>query len=479
MRLASAERESSPEKAPAPESGTRGAATEANPFAGGRGSSGFTELLRALGTESPSPAVAAKETLEPEMRPPAQDSGFTSLLRNLSAQETAITPTANPIKTVQPPVQSFAEEPRKDPVASGSGGFTGLLRAMPGVTPEFGGPQTQTSGPVEAPVAGGAAGAIPASSENKPGAFTQLFSTVGGASANSPSAPVDRGTGDSSRGSAGSFTQMLSLEQQSSPAEPAFHQERRPLPGRIDYGLTPQTVGPAEVGQGPFSPAPLPEAQPIQSTPPGAGVGITRLIQMLDEPAKAPPPRREDAPVRPPPGAGPGVWTQTFASLATPHEPPAPAESAPDCSPPQAQRIGAPASSETSFPPALNMPPMDASPIPSRSSGPSEFTRILDASRSARALHEGWAGPSSGEPRAADLYASTSARRRHAWVGRNASTGRVPSATTAAVARLSDELWAPRRNDPCAGRKLAAAARNVCSGATHTYYSTSPAREAG
>lgn len=385
MRMASAERLSMAEKAPVLEPGSKGAATGAEPLAAGRGSGGFTELLRALGSESPASPVAAKETLKPETPRPAQDSGFASLLRTLSSPETAATPVESPVNTVQPAVRSIPEEPSRAPAASGSGGFTELLRATPRGGLEFAGPQTLPPGLGEASVAGGSAGVTPVSLENKPGTFTQLFGTLEDAGASPPPAtPISRETGGSSYGSAGSFTRMLSLEQQSSAAEPAFYEERKPLAGSLDYGLTPQTVGPAKASRDPFS-QPLPETQPVQSqsTPPAAGVGITRLIQMLDEPSRAPAPRMEDAPVSPPPGTEPGVWTQTFASLSTPSEPVAPTAKMQDWPPPQAPLggTGSPASREASFSASLNEPAVSTPQAASGTSGPSEFTRILDASR--------------------------------------------------------------------------------------------------
>ncbi len=167
--------------------------------------------------------------------------------------------------------------------------------------------------------------------ENKPGTFTQLFGTFGDAGTSPPAPPpMDRGTGDSSRGSAGSFTRMLSLEQQSTPAEPAYREERKPSAGSLDYESDSAN---GEAGGGEprsiFSLAAA-GAQPFQSTPPAGGAGITRLIQMLDDPSKTPAPRAEVAPVSPPGGAEPGVWTQTFASLATPNEPSAPTAKAPE-----------------------------------------------------------------------------------------------------------------------------------------------------
>jgi hypothetical protein len=366
MRMASAGRAPIAEKPPAPEPG-------------GKGSAGFTELLRTLGSDAPVPA----DERAPETPRPAQDSGFTSLLRTLSSQEAGATPAEDPTKTAQPAFRSIPEELRRAPAAPAPGGFTELSRATPAESPEFGGPLAQAPSPGEAPAAGGAAGAIPAPLENKPGTFTQLFGTFDGAETSPPSpAPIDRGTGESSRGREGSFTRMLSLEQQSTPAEPAYREELKPSARSLDYEPSPQTARPTEASHDPFSPSPLPEAHPFQSTPPVGGAGITRLIQMLDEPSKAQAPRVEVAPVSTPGVAEPGVWTQTFASLATPSEPPAPAAKAPDLAPQQAPgATGYPASREASFPAGSNEPAARTTPAAPGASGPSEFTRILDASR--------------------------------------------------------------------------------------------------
>src|ERR1035441_4893975 len=143
MRQASAERPPLAEKAPA--AGSSGA-----------GSGGFTELLRTMGSDSPSPAPPAREM--PRPRPPAQPSGFTSLLQTLNA------PAAAP-----PAARSIPEEPRRAPAAPGSGGFTELLRTTTGADAGLNAPAMPGPGPGEAPFFAGAAGAIPAPAESKPG----------------------------------------------------------------------------------------------------------------------------------------------------------------------------------------------------------------------------------------------------------------------------------------------------------------------
>ncbi len=398
MRMASAERVAAPEKAPADEPGGRSAAASSDPSAGGQGSAGFTELLRTLGSDLPSPAVAAAPVPAPETRRPIQESGLTSLLQSLGPPP-ASAPPEEPIKRIQPAAPSIAEEPRRAPAAPGTGGFTELLQTMPGGGSEFGGPQTpartQPAGLGEAPIAGG----TPAPLENKPGTFTQLFGTLGGAEA-SPPAPLERGTGESTHGGAGSFTRMLSLEQQSAPAAPSFHEESRPSAGSLDYGHTPQAAEPARTSRDPFSSSPLPETQPVPSTPPGSGAGITRLIQMLDQPSSAPAPRMEDAPVSVPPGTGPGIWTQTFASLSTPNEPAAPAAKTPEWTPPPAPPLapGPAVARDAHFSSSQIEPAVSASAAAGSTAGPSEFTRILDASRIRELAMKGSPAPPVANP---------------------------------------------------------------------------------
>ena len=349
MRQASAERAPIAERAPAAGSGAAG-------------SGGFTELLRTLGSDSaPPPPPPVREAPAPQR--PAQPSGFTSLLQTLNAPEAA-----------QPAPRSITEEPRPAPAASGSGGFTELLRTATSADAGSSALPMPPPGHSEGPVFSAPAGAIPAPAENKPGTFTQLFGALGSEVSAPVPAASSRATADSSPGSPGSFTRMLSLEPQPAAAEPAFQEERKPLPGSVNYGITPGMPGPAAPVRDPFA-APLPEVKPAETTPPVSGVGITRLIQMLDEPSRPPAAPVEPARVSPPRGAEAGVWTQTFASLSTPGEPAPPVAKAPAWAPPPPP-AAAPPLAPVQFPGSLNEPVVHPA-----ASGPSEFTRILDASR--------------------------------------------------------------------------------------------------
>lgn len=304
-----------------------------------KGSGGFTQLLRTL--EGDAPAADAKPLPLPPAQP-TQESGFTSLLRTLGSEDKPAAPPANQAKVEQ--VRPTQPAPIAAAPASAPGGFTELLQVVPAADPTFNRP---------------AFAADPPPVQNQPGSFTQLFSSLSAPEAPLPAAPAARRPAASS---AGSFTQMLSIEPlaPAAPAEPPYF-ESKPATGTTNYGLTPETPSMSQSARtvsDPFAPALLPEIQPAQSPQQGS-VGITRLIRMLDEPSTLPAPRVEAAPT-PPAAGGPGVWTQTFASLAAPNDAPVPAAKEPDRAPP------------------VSYSPPSA---PAAAAGPSEFTRILDASR--------------------------------------------------------------------------------------------------
>ena len=351
----------------------------------GRGSGGFTELLRTLESDSPASAVAPKAVPASEPARPAKDAGFTSLLRTLKSPGQGVAAAEEPKNFTQPAAVFTQEEPKKAPEASSPDSFTQMLQSTSAADPVLSGPPIYPAGSSEVPVGGGA---TPAPIENKPGTFTQMFGSLSGTEAG-PAAPLQSTppTEDSSRGSGGSFTRMLSLEPPTIPVEPPSYEGNKPAAGSLDYGLTPGGGGverPAKPSGNPFSSQPLSEAPPNPSLPQSSGVGITRLIQMLDEPSKAPVPRREEIPVSPPQqGPGPGVWTQTFASLASPGDPPTPVAKAPDWASPQAgpSGTGFPAPPEVHPAASVSPPSIGAPAAAPATSGPSEFTRILDASR--------------------------------------------------------------------------------------------------
>ncbi|MGD0890148.1 MAG: hypothetical protein ABR923_01350 [Terracidiphilus sp.] len=331
------------------------------PEAGNKGSGGFTELLRTLSSEPAAPPAPVQRTPSS-----AEGSGFTSLLRTLE------TPVQADATYKQEPYKQDQYRPAPPPSTPAPGGFTELLRATSADSPEFSNPAAAS------PAWGEPAMSTAPPGESKPGAFTQMFGafTGGGSSAAAEPVPPPRSNADS-------FTSMLSLEQQSDPVASPYQEEHRPLPGPIDYGQAQRAEIPTP-GRDPFAPAPLQETPP--GPPAGAGMGITRLIQMLDEPSKTPSSRFEPAPVSPPSTPEPGVWTQTFASLGQSNE----------LSTPQAKAPTAPA-----YPPASPVvePVLNKPPAPS-TAGPSEFTRILDASKMRELSMKGGAAANPAPPAA-------------------------------------------------------------------------------
>ena len=420
MRKGTQERAAYVEKAPAGPGGMGAPA--------GKPAGGFTELLKTLETPLPPQAAAPRPAPAPAPPPrPVSDSGFTSLLRTLSSLDAPPAPVVTPVSPPQAAARVVPEAPMAAPVAPAPpaspvlpaapaaparGGFTELLRVSGSEGPAFGGARTDTPGPAAAPFGGGAPGAPagnqpgaftqlfgtfggasaappapphPAptpSAENKPGTFTQMFGTFGGASAAPPvPPPMEPIASNSPRPTAGSFTQMLSIESQSAPAAPAWREEPKPVAPAMDFGLNPvenRPGGQPSANADPFASL-AQEPPPVAVAPQGSGMGITRLIRMLDEPPEPTPPVAA-APASPAPSAGPGIWTQTFASLSEGNGPAAPAAvpAYPSVPPGQAQVFSQPAAAVPA--------------TPSRPSGPSEFTRILDASRLREQAMRGGAG---------------------------------------------------------------------------------------
>ena len=415
IRMASAERAAVVEKPPAQ--------------VGPQGSGGFTELLRTLSGDAAAPSAKPAVVLAPPTgsaapgSPAASMSGFTSLLQTLNEAHPAA-----PEKKAQPPlpvdlpmilasppapaaspgsVVASQTPPAPASQAPAAGGFTELLRMSDFAGPDAGPPQTGLPGSVpgfgESPTAPGA----PQTGASTPGAFTQLFGTFSAAEAGMPAPvlPASQGFGGSE---AGSFTRMLSLEQQSGPPPfgpppPAFREEPVPLPGSMDYGRTPGLAVPRldTREQDPFAPDPFSQAlppAPVESAPAAGGIGITRLIQMLDEPARVP--AAPAVPLAEPPvgssaKAGPGIWTQTFESL-----------SEKSSSPPAAAAPSTPSWSAPPPPPPMEFapvaplaPPPQPSPQGAGSGvGPSEFTRIIDASKMREMAMRGGSGGAAPAP---------------------------------------------------------------------------------
>ncbi len=320
--------------------------------------SGFTSLLRTLGSdEKASPAPAAAPAWTPVAKPlpeaprPAQDSGgFTSLLRTLGTEES----TGGPSVASQPPVApSYRPEPPK-PAAqpSGTGGFTELLRITPDPTPS---PSSQRPPDFHAAPSGFGEPAAP--SQSSGGAFTQLFSALG--SDGSGAAPASE--------SKSSFSGGYSASSQPLQSEP-YANRGGPAPNDFGYGRSPggNASETPRASQEAFTPPPPPlDAPPAQ----GGKAGLTQLIRLLDEPV-AQQPKPYVPPTQTLASSDPGSLTSQFSGMGVQ------SAAAPQAAPPVA--------------PQYTPPP---------SAGPSEYSKIIDASRFREQAMRG--GAAAGAPGAA------------------------------------------------------------------------------
>lgn len=296
------------------------------------GSAGFTALLRTLGSDSPRSAERASETPTADFPAPAQGSGFTSLLRNLGSAGGPANQPEETLKRNRPEPSFYPEEPGKTVPAENPGSFTSLLRGTAGQSIDSNRPGQQPLGMRDAPLSAASGQTAPGGKESGPGEFTRLFGSFG------------TGSGSPSVSSAG-----------------GREAENAHFPNREAY-----------------APPTLPQAQPAQTETPAEGFGLTRLIRKLDEPGKVPEPQGggSSGPPQQPEGAG---------SLTAQYGPRIP--QAGPSSPPTS--VTAPAAVQGWAPPperpqsagGMNDPAFNAPSAAARTAGPSEFTRILDASR--------------------------------------------------------------------------------------------------
>jgi hypothetical protein len=324
MRAASAERPAAPDPA--------------------KGSGGFTELLRTLGTESPAPAPK-------QPPPPPASSGFTSLLQTLGTAGTSPAP-------LQPHPPRLPRMPLHRPAGLQNCSAQRQSQAEP---------QTQSLHLRKI-----SRELLP--SYSVPWAVLPLPRPRRFRLAARPLIPHPPVRAPSPRCSHLSSSRLRS--------SPSIANSPRPLLAVLITACLQQLRGPRKPTVILLLHRPRP--RPQKPAPPGSSVGITRLIQMLDEPSKQPLPQRSPVPTPPPRAAEPGVWTQTFASLSMNSEPASPAPAAP---------LAAPAYPAFVPPPAVN-----PQPVAPPASGPSEFTRILDASRIRELSMQGGAAPQNLAP---------------------------------------------------------------------------------
>jgi len=415
LRSSAAEREPEQEKTPGIGSQGSGAGT-VNAAPGAEGSNvGLTQLLRSMGLESQPTQAAAKPAAGVTPRGAGSDESITAMLASLqppagqgpaAVERSGVgNPPPAPAQEPRPgavqnqdqlgftqqfsgavggsrtfravPDQSAAAAPiapvlapRKDPPAAPAnqpGEFTRLFNSLGGEVQESPAPQVSRNVPSSTPAAG-------------PGAFTQLFNSLGseGSATSVPQASQEMPSASPGT-EQGAFTRMFSAAPAASPARSEFHEDFKPLPetGRFDLGQfapvqTPPMHEPvARMGteEVPFEPA-------SQS---GPKESVTQLLRRLDSPVSKPEPIPEPRPSAPVSRGGSGGLTEIFASLDQPMDSGfktgTPAQGMP-------QSGSGPAPWEQpSSATNMNQRTVPAAPAPPVSSGPSEFTRILDASR--------------------------------------------------------------------------------------------------
>lgn len=375
-------------------------------------SEGFTQLLRALSGDSAVASTAKQpeaiqQTVARSDSPLARsESGFTALI---AAQDTSD-------RNQQPQRQpDFRTPTPAAPPSDGAGGFTALLQGFSGSSPDSGGGQPKVRAldetprplrPVDTPVP-----PVYPSGQAGPGAFTQLFSALTSETAvpaetnpgraDPPPIYTERNPASGPSGGGTSFTQLISNVGET-PSKASTHGDdrpslledfsRKPSQGRED------PLGPSQfpTGIADWSRTPVPQPGSLS----GSG-GVTRLLRILDEPAKGPempvayPPA--DAPIAPSP-SGPSLFTQTYKRLDEPVEPLAPTPP-PSYSPPS--KLSATQPFASPFTGGIFPDPGPAGPVaPNPQAGPSEFTRMIDASKLREMQRQGGSAPAASGPSA-------------------------------------------------------------------------------
>lgn len=368
----------------------------------GQSSEGFTQLLRALGGDA-SPASIAKQ---PDVVLPtpagsklgstSPESEFTALVRqNASALH------GQPEK--RPDLRELSTNTAP---SDGSGGFTALLQGFPGNIPDSKVRQPNSrpldeSSHSNLPVATRPAPLYPME-QATPGTFTQLFSALttkaedpatNPVRANTPAICSENNPVSQPPGGESSFTQLISAIGEGSSKAPAYgdnhpsameNSSREPSIGReVPWGSSQPPAEPSN-----WSPATAP--QPESSS--GIG-GLTQLLRTLDEPAKGPEiPVAHPAAGAPTSSTGSGsLFTQTYKKLDEPLESLSPAPQPSYSSPSKVsatQPFASPFTGGTSFAQGTAV-----SPPPILPAGPSDVTRILDASKLRELQRQGVSAP--------------------------------------------------------------------------------------
>ncbi len=385
----------------------------------GQSSQGFTQLLRALGGDSPSAATTEQpdfvQPLEvksaavtPESRPAGTDTGFTSLLRTLNPNQQNSSPNGPPAPLVTTPAV---------PTPESAGGFTALLQGFsetgdsgerkPNGTPPYG--NQGSPSPANFHTA-----PVPVADRSTPGGFTQLLSALNPEASSSVAAePVamnpqvasplaifpEQTAVSRQAGSGSSFTQLLSTLGEPPQKAPVYEDHRtEPLDDFSERSTLRRqdssAAGQFSTGVTDWSRTTLPPTEPSR----GSG-SLTQLIRILDEPSKEPENTvaypTEFNPVAPPPASG-SMFTETYRKLDGRTEAPSP-EPPPSYSQPSRLSATQPIpfqSAGGAFP--NQWPPTTVDPtLPA---GPSEVTRILDMSKMREMQRPGTVAPAQASP---------------------------------------------------------------------------------
>lgn len=428
IRSSAAERE--PDQAKAPVIGTqRGGPATGNAASGaGAGNVGFTQILRSMGLESETTQASAKPATR--MTPPGSSSGdgFTAMISSFTSlagtTQAGSGPAADqhsgagvaPAPEVSEPRSGVSQNqdqpgftkqfsgavggsrtfravpeqsaaappvaPSPAPRANASappdrqpGEFTRLFNSMGGADSGASEPQASRTMPSAAPM-------------GEPGAFTSLFNSLGTPASGASEPQASRGTPSAAPAAEpGAFTRMFSSAAPSAPSGSEFREDYKPSTDKGSLDLSQLAAGQLTSIHDPMAGKETEEMPFAPTTPSGPRDSVTQLLRRLDSPGAKPDPlpeaRREPEPVTPAATGGSGGLTAMFASLDQPGD--------------FGGKLGAPAGRSTQQPPQnADRPPagtasssatgisqraVPSAPPPPATSGPSEFTRILDASR--------------------------------------------------------------------------------------------------
>jgi hypothetical protein len=382
------------------------AKVQETPAASGPGS--FTQMLNApLGAEGRSASVEPQPAAPPVA--PSAPGSFTQMFQALDTpvEPAKVEATAAPSTPgsftqmfstpASAPVEPSVAVPQTRPAApSTPGSFTQMFQALDTPQPE--------AVKVENKPAGGS-----------PGAFTQMFSRL-----NSPSEEASKAEAKPASSGAGSFTQLfgtLNAEpgplsppakvESFSPAQPVYREaafeQPQPDEGRapdagtsgVSQVFSTYRAAPEAARADAFSPSAAPPYNPpVRPTEPSAPAkgGLTQLLRTLDQPGPSGGQPLSSGQGFPAPSQQPGAFTAVYGKL-----------DGGNAAPPPVAPVPPPQNYPPSFPPAADnrdatqafrMPqasaPLAAPPV---GAGPSEFTRILNASTLRESLLRGEGAP--------------------------------------------------------------------------------------